>query len=77
MLVTWLISQSGIDPYSLEEHNPSTGFVLKHVEIAYATLLSVICVGGGGLGGGVGGGDGFGGGLGATQLVLIVVHVFG
>ena len=43
-LVTWLVSQSGILPYSLEEHNPSTGFVLKHVEIADAKLLSVIVV---------------------------------
>ena len=62
ILVTCLTSQSGILPYSLEEHNPSTGFVLKHIEIADAKLLSVICVGGGGLGGGLGGGKGLGGG---------------
>ena len=31
---TKLTSQSGIDPYSLEEHKPSTGFVPKHVAIA-------------------------------------------
>jgi cytochrome b len=41
MFVTSLTSQSGIEPYSLKEHNPSTGFVLKHVEIALAKLLSV------------------------------------
>ena len=44
MLVTRLTSQSGIAPYSLDEHNPSTGFVLKHVEIADAKLLLVIVV---------------------------------
>ena len=42
--VTKLTSQSGIDPYSLEAHNPSTGSVLKHSKIAGSNLSSVIVV---------------------------------
>ena len=42
--VTKLVSQSFIEPYSLEEHNPSTGFVLRHVSTAVAKLLFVIVV---------------------------------
>ena len=38
------VSQPGIEPYSLELHNPSTGFVPRHVLTAVPKLLSVMAV---------------------------------
>ena len=57
--VTRLTSQSGIGPYSLSVHRPSTGFVSKHDVIAAENVSSVKAVNdGGGLGGGALGGGG-------------------